>query len=581
MTGQEKPLERKRRDWIIILSILFIGFLCVILAGQWAIHFSPTWSMNTNMGSQIDPNSDFFTKQPNEFLEPLDPSILTQPAWIDVFLTPGASLPSRTPVPTSLSTNTPPATNSPVPTTIISPTNTAITPSPTNTIIYFPPPTNTSKPPAKTNTPIPPTNTPSSSLSADLAVSKSDGVSIYTPGSPLTYTIIVSNAIGPNPVTGATVTDFFPGAMTNITWTCVPTGSASCTPNGTGTINDTVNLAVGSSVTYTVNVDVLGSATGDLINTASVIPPVGVTDTNTGNNSSTDTDTVAPIADLQITKTDGSMDYIADAWEIYTVTVSNAGPSDVTAAKVTDILSTNINFDYSTVYWACVPAPASGASCTTLLGTGDIADQLIDLPTGSSVTYFVTARIVSSPSGTLDNTATVTEPPGVTDPNSGNNSASDSDTFSGIGSTPDGNVYFLPANSTLTVPIDVVANGDPGWDLVYYELPAGSGIYLDWITVEVGDGTNWYTVFNWSDNIADTNTNMDFNILTIPVIPPAPEEMDERDIAASDLYNGSGIAIDIDAIVPPGTYPYIRFYAPTGPGDLDGHTEIDAIEILP
>jgi len=94
--------------------------------------------------------------------------------------------------------------------------------------------------------------------------------------------------------------------------------------------------------------------------------------------------------------------------------------------------------------------------------------------------------------------------------------------------------------------------------------------------VQISDGYNWYTVFNWGDNNADTNTNMDFNILPNPQIPP---EGDQRDIPAASLYNGTGIAIDVDAIVPPGIYSYIRFIAP--PGDADGQTEIDALDILP
>jgi hypothetical protein len=94
--------------------------------------------------------------------------------------------------------------------------------------------------------------------------------------------------------------------------------------------------------------------------------------------------------------------------------------------------------------------------------------------------------------------------------------------------------------------------------------------------VQIGDGNSWYTVFNWGDNIADTNSNMDFNVLPKPQIPP---EADQRDIPTSALYNSTGIAIDVDAVVPPGTYSYIRFISPTG--DSDGQMEIDAVEILP
>ena len=147
-----------------------------------------------------------------------------------------------------------------------------------------------------------------------------------------------------------------------------------------------------------------------------------------------------------------------------------------------------------------------------------------------------------------------------------------------IGTTPDGDVYILSGGGSLTLNINLVANGDGNYDLAYYEraAPGGTGVFLDWIIIEIGDGTNWYTVFNWGNNIADTNSNMDFNILPNPQVP---EETDQRDIPTSALYNGTGIAMDVDAIVPPGVYTYIRFTAPVG--DSDGQTEIDALEVLP
>ena len=51
------------------------------------------------------------------------------------------------------------------------------------------------------------------------------------------------------------------------------------------------------------------SATGTLVNTATVAVPAGVTDPAAGNNSATDTDTINASADLSITKTDGSATY--------------------------------------------------------------------------------------------------------------------------------------------------------------------------------------------------------------------------------------------------------------------------------
>jgi hypothetical protein len=141
-----KTIERERHDWIMIPILLVIGFLFVMVAGQWALRFSPHWQLDASMESNLDPNSDFLTGKPNGFIEPVDPSILTQPGWINVFLTPGAEIPPGTPIPatadasllTSSGTQTPFKTITP--TSIGSVTNTAIVIlNPTNTSIYYPP----------------------------------------------------------------------------------------------------------------------------------------------------------------------------------------------------------------------------------------------------------------------------------------------------------------------------------------------------------------------------------------------------------------------------------------------------------
>ncbi|HSK87956.1 MAG TPA: hypothetical protein VK880_06360, partial [Anaerolineales bacterium] len=93
-----KP-ERERQDWGIVLIILLMGFLCVIVAAQWALRLSPTWTLNADMGSNLDLNSEFLTRKPVVFFEPVDPAILTQPGWMGGFLTPGVSYSTGTPLP--------------------------------------------------------------------------------------------------------------------------------------------------------------------------------------------------------------------------------------------------------------------------------------------------------------------------------------------------------------------------------------------------------------------------------------------------------------------------------------------------
>jgi len=256
-------------------------------------------------------------------------------------------------------------------------------------------------------------------VSADLSITKTDGVVTATPGGSVTYTITASNA-GTDFVTGATVADTFPAALT-ATWTCVGAGGGTCTASGSGNINDTtVVLPSGGSVTYTVSATIAAAATGTLSNTATVAPPAGAVDPTPANNSATDTDTLTPQADLAITKTDGVTTATPGGSVTYTITASNAGPSNAPGATVADTFPAAL-----TATWTCVGA--GGGTCPAS-GSGNIGST-VNLPAGGSVTFTASATISASVTGTLSNTATVAAPGGVTDPTPGNNSATDSDTL--------------------------------------------------------------------------------------------------------------------------------------------------------
>ncbi len=253
-------------------------------------------------------------------------------------------------------------------------------------------------------------------VAADLAITKTDGVTTAVPGTNTTYTIVASNA-GPDPVTGATVADTFPAACTGVAWTCVGAGGGTCTANGTGNLNDLVNLPAGGSVTYTAVCAISPAATGSLSNAATVTS--ALTDPVPGNNSATDTDTLTPQADLAITKTDGLTTAGLGQASTYTIGVANAGPSAAPASVVTDTFPAG----FGGVTWTC--AGAGGATCTPA-GAGNIADTA-SLPVGGSVIYTASGTIGGSP-GTLSNTATVAPAAGIVDPVPGNNAATDTTT---------------------------------------------------------------------------------------------------------------------------------------------------------
>jgi uncharacterized repeat protein (TIGR01451 family) len=128
---------------------------------------------------------------------------------------------------------------------------------------------------------------------ADLAMTKTDGLTTVTAGQPVVYTIVVQN-LGPDLVGGATVSDVLPALLQGATWTCAASPGSSCTPAGSGSINDTVNLLVSGTASYVVTATVDPAASGSLVNTASVAVPLGVLDPNLANNSATDVDAITP-----------------------------------------------------------------------------------------------------------------------------------------------------------------------------------------------------------------------------------------------------------------------------------------------
>jgi uncharacterized repeat protein (TIGR01451 family) len=298
------------------------------------------------------------------------------------------------------------------------------------------------------------TDTDTLTPQADVSITKTDGQTTAVPGTTIVYTIAAANA-GPSDAPGVTVADTFPVVLTGVTWTCAGAGGGTCTAAGAGNINDIANLPAGGSVTYTVNATISAAATGTLVNTATATVPGGVTDPAPGNNSATDTDTLTPQADVSLTKTDGQTTAVPGTAIVYTIVAANAGPSNAPDVTVTDTFSATL----TGVTWSC--AGVSGGTCTAA-GAGDINDTA-NLPAGGSVTYTVNAIIAANASGTLINTATATVSGGVTDPDPGNNSATDTSTLTpqvdlSITKT-DGQATAVPG-TTITYTI-VAANAGP------------------------------------------------------------------------------------------------------------------------
>ena len=320
---------------------------------------------------------------------------------------------------------------------------------------------------------------------ADLSVALSVSNAAPLMGSTIAYTVTVTNA-GPSQATGVTVRDLLPSGYTYVS--NLPTqGSYN---NGTGDWTG-INLASGANARLRLNMTV--NITGSYSNYAQVwASGEADPDSTPGNGSTTedDDDTLAtvPVAagDLSVALTVSNAAPLMGSTIAYTVTVTNAGPSQATGVTVRDLLPAGYTYVSS--------VPSQGAYNN---GTGDWSG--ITLASGASARLRLNATVNTT--GSYSNYAQVWAS-GVADPDltPGNGSTTEDD---------DDTLATIPvpaANLSLTK----VAQNDPvtaGTSMVYMltvtnlgpsntantvvtdTLPAG-------VTYQSYSGTGWTCTLN-------------------------------------------------------------------------------------
>lgn len=378
-------------------------------------------------------------------------------------------------------------------------------------------------------------------LSFDVSLTITNGVTEVTAGTTTVYTMTLSNE-GPSTAAGSFSPQLpFPASS----WTC--SGSGTCSAGGTGNPNDPFELDAGESVTYLVSVPVPADATGVAI-ASDTVSLVG--DNDEANDSASDEDTIEQEGDLSITKTDGVASLSPGEQTTYTVDVSNAGPSEV-QGTVTDDLPAVLDG----VSWTCA-TQAGGATCGSSAGTGDVSVSGSILPPGGSIRFVITGTVDSGASGTLVNTATVAITAPATDPDSADDSATDTDTLvpeadlsitktDGVTAVKQGAAvtYVVtaanagPADTTATV-TDVLpdAIAEVSWTCVGSDggacgAPDGSGDLSDTPTLPAG-GEVIYTV---SGTLPEDATGSLTNTATVAGADADPNETNNS-------------ATDVDAI---------------------------------
>jgi uncharacterized repeat protein (TIGR01451 family) len=255
-------------------------------------------------------------------------------------------------------------------------------------------------------------NSSVTSTPIDLKIAKTGPASVSA-GTTLSYQLTISNEGTGNALSNV-IDDVVPSTLSNVTWTATAQGTSAINSGATGNGNHVIiNANIPAGAGNTVMVDITGQVSANetattLSNIATVTSPDA---SDPIINSNTVTTTIGKNADIQIQKT-GPGTAVAGNTIAYTITVTNAGPSDASNINVVDNIPAGLN----NVSWTAIAQ--NGASLAGPgNGTGNI-NLFAAIPAGSgSLTINVNGTVDASYAGTgLTNTATATPETGVTDP---------------------------------------------------------------------------------------------------------------------------------------------------------------------
>ncbi len=228
------------------------------------------------------------------------------------------------------------------------------------------------------------TDTTTPDQSADMAIVKTvNNTGTVNPNDTLAYTLTVSNA-GPSDAQNVLVADALPAMLQNAQYS-LNGGSTWLTWSGSHTLG---TVAANAVITLLVRGAVIASASGDVVNTATVRSRTP--DPDPDNNASTTTTPLGQLADVSIVKTASANPVTVGQVLTYTLAAANAGPSVAQNVVITDAVPAGLtNPEYSTdnganwIAWSgsyAVPSLASGARLAVLIRAAVALPAVGNLP---------------------------------------------------------------------------------------------------------------------------------------------------------------------------------------------------------
>lgn len=268
---------------------------------------------------------------------------------------------------------------------------------------------------------------------ADVTVTKTATLAAVAAGQDLTYVVTATNlANGLSQAQNVSITDTLPNSLTFVSASpssgfCSTTPTANST-TGPGNNQVSCNLGTlnnGAQQTVTIVVRPNNATRGSSItNGVSVATTTTEIDT-TNNSASVVTSVQNPALDLSINKTESVDPLAVGDNTVYTVTVTNQGPSAAENVVITDTLPpTRLSYQSHT--------PPAGGSCSTVPAVnstgGTLVCQVPYLPAGQSRSLTVTMQGIAK--GVATNTASVSSDESLLgfDTNAVNNSVTENTT---------------------------------------------------------------------------------------------------------------------------------------------------------
>ena len=248
--------------------------------------------------------------------------------------------------------------------------------------------------------------------STDISIAKSTtGANPVRAGSRTEFSIVVTNH-GPSTADDVIVTDTLPLGFSDISltengWTCEPIV-------GNRVVCRLAELVPGTSPTLKISAQVTSDVNGGSTLTNSAAVTTNTPDDDPSNNSDDSTVDVSAAADLVLTKTAPTERIEAGESGVYTLAVSNNGPSNASAdIVVVDTLPVNLTYASNNGPWDCVPSAVTGAgqvvTCTLQDAQGVPAggdapnlEMLVDFNADADAGDYTNTASVSSPTDDPD-----------------------------------------------------------------------------------------------------------------------------------------------------------------------------------